>query len=53
MTTFPNLFNVFAGAGRNWPTIDTRWRSANISVSFAGDPGIERSLNPDKPLGAD
>jgi hypothetical protein len=53
MTTFLNLFNVFPGAGGNWQTIEARWWPPNISVSVAGDPGIERSLNPDKPLGAD
>jgi hypothetical protein len=47
MTTFPNLFNVFPGAGGNWQTIDTRWWSPNISVSFAGDPGIEREVTED------
>lgn len=47
MTTFPNLFNVFPGAGGNWQTIDTRWWSPNISVSFAGDPGIEREVSED------
>jgi hypothetical protein len=45
MTAFP--FNVFPGAGGNWQTIDTRWWSPNISVSFAGDPGIEREVNED------
>jgi hypothetical protein len=47
MTPFPNLFNVFPGAGGNWQTIDTRWWSPNISVSFAGDPGIEREVSED------
>jgi hypothetical protein len=47
MTTFPNLFNVFPGAGGNWQTIDTRWWSPNISVSFAGDPVIEREVTED------
>jgi hypothetical protein len=47
MTTFPNLFNVFPGAGGNWQTIDTRWWSPNISVNFAGDPGIEREVTED------
>jgi hypothetical protein len=47
MTTFPNLFNVFPGAGGNGQTIDTRWWSPNISVSFAGDPGIEREVTED------
>ena len=47
MTTFPNLFNVFPGAGGNWQTINTRWWSPNISVSFAGDPGIEREVTED------
>jgi hypothetical protein len=46
-TTFPNLFNVFPGAGGNWQTIDTRWWSPNISVSFAGDPVIEREVTED------
>jgi hypothetical protein len=47
MTPFPNLFNVVPGAGGNWQTIDTRWWSPNISVSFAGDPGIEREVSED------
>jgi hypothetical protein len=47
MTPFPNLLNVFPGAGGNWQTIDTRWWSPNISVSFAGDPGIEREVSED------
>ena len=47
MTPFPNLFNVFPGAGGNWQTVDTRWWSPNISVSFAGDPGIEREVSED------
>lgn len=47
MNTFANPFNIFPGAGGNWQTIDTRWWSPNISVSFAGDPGIEREVNED------
>jgi hypothetical protein len=47
MTTFPNLFDVFPGPGGNWQTIDTRWWSPNISVSFAGNPGIEREVTQD------
>ena len=47
MTPFPNLFNVFPGAGGNWQTIDTRWWSPNISLSFAGDPSIEREVSED------
>jgi len=45
MNTFP--FNIFPGAGGNWQTFDTRWWSPNISVSFAGDPGIEREVSED------
>jgi hypothetical protein len=47
MNTFANPFNIFPGAGGNWQTIDTRWWSPNISVSFAGDPAIEREVNED------
>ena len=47
MTTFPNPFNVFPGAGGNWQEIMTRWWSPNISLNFAGDAGIEREVNED------
>ena len=47
MTTFPNPFNVFPGAGGNWQEIMTRFWSPNISLNFAGDAGIEREVNED------
>ena len=47
MTTFPNPFNVFPGAGGNWQEIMSRWWSPNISLNFAGDAGIEREVNED------
>jgi len=43
MTTNP--LNVFPGAGGNWQEIMTRWWSPDISLNFAGDPGIEREVN--------
>jgi len=47
MITFPNLFNVFPGAGGNWQTFDTRFLSPNVSVNFAGNPAVEREVNED------
>jgi hypothetical protein len=52
MTTFPNLFNVFPGAGGNWQTTDARWGATNISVSFTGDRQV-CSLDPNKRLGSE
>ncbi len=47
MITFPNLFNVFPGAGGNWQSFDTRFLSPNVSVNFAGNPAVEREVNED------
>jgi hypothetical protein len=45
MYGFPNI--LFPGAGGNWQTIDTRLFSPNVSVSFAGNPAVEREVSED------
>jgi hypothetical protein len=47
MLNFPNFMNMFPGAAGNWQTIDTRWWSPNVSVSFAGNPAVEREVTED------
>lgn len=40
------LFNS-PGAAGNWQEIMTRWWSPNISVNFAGNADVERTINED------
>lgn len=40
------LFNL-PGAAGNWQEIMTRWWSPNISVNFAGNADVERTINED------
>jgi len=40
------LFNL-PGAAGNWQEIMTRWWSPNISVNFAGNADVERTVNED------
>lgn len=48
MLTFPYPLNImFPGAAGNWQAFDARFLSPNVSVSFAGNPMIEREVTED------
>lgn len=48
MLTFPNPLSImFPGAAGNWQAFDARFLSPNVSVTFAGNPAIEREVTED------
>lgn len=48
MLNFANPFSImFPGAAGNWQAFDARFLSPNVSVSFAGNPMIEREVTED------